>query len=130
MSNRPSRQELVSVELGTWLLGVDWAHLNDFMPVKDDRGNLLPFKVQSNSGFSAVVPAWRLGMLLDSPKVADSRHRWYMEQTEKLGRPAVTKTSAQPSDVAEKPAKDENPRHREDFTSLLGKAARTPPQDD
>ena len=75
-------------------------------------------------GMGTVVPANKLiEMLRDHPKMKRNRDK-YIEQ--RKAEKAATQDSALPAP----PATDENPTHREDFTSLLGKAARTPPQDD
>lgn len=58
---------------GPWLLGVNWAHMNDYMPAKEESGRELSFKVQSNSGMMAVVPSWKVAELLESTALAQQR---------------------------------------------------------
>ncbi len=52
----------------------------------------------------------------------------YMERI--VAETKETSFSEKPSDEAARPANDENPKHREDFTRLLGAAVRKPPQED
>lgn len=92
LSNRPSSPNLIAHEIGTWLLGIDWAHMNDFMAAVDDRGNQLGFKVRSNSGMMAVVPAWKLARLLDSTSVKGKRDEWYATQAKLFSRGFVSLT--------------------------------------
>jgi hypothetical protein len=58
-----------------WLLGVDWCHLNDPQPVLDADGEPLPggWRVRSNTGMAAVVPAWRLLDILNGAVLAKQR---------------------------------------------------------
>jgi hypothetical protein len=51
-------------QFGPVLLGVDWAHINEFLEVQDQGGKELPYKVRSNAGIMAVVPAWKLAELI------------------------------------------------------------------
>ena len=50
--------------MGPYLLGVDWSHINEYVDAKNDRGEILPFKIRSNSGMMGVVPVWKLQELL------------------------------------------------------------------
>jgi len=109
--------------LGPWLLGVDWSHINDYVDAKDDRGNKLPFKIRSNSGMMGVVPVWKLEELLFRQDVKDMRAK------DPRKKRAATPDAAS-KDVASRdsfpPASGENPKHREDFNSLLNAAVKTP----
>jgi Trypsin-like peptidase domain len=60
---------------GPFLLGVDWAHINDYADAKDDHGNTLPFRIRSNSGMMGVVPFWKLSELLFRHDVHNMRQR-------------------------------------------------------
>lgn len=133
-SNRPSKPQLTTEEMGPWLLGIDWAHLNDFMPARDQNNNELPFRVQTNSGMAAVVPAWCIAALLDDPSVKGARDKWLAEQEAKLGKPSVTKTGARDrakpavattSDASASSQPDE-PGHRERFNRLKALAVKPP----
>jgi hypothetical protein len=66
LSLRPESQELKS-EYNTWLLGVDWGHLDIMEEVVDEKHNKLKERlfVKRNSGKACVVPAWKLLELLD-----------------------------------------------------------------
>jgi hypothetical protein len=92
---RPNSAEVTTVGVGPWLLGVDWAHLNDYMPARDKHGHQLPFEVMANSGMMAVVPAWRLEELLMDPEL--KRRRQEEEDRTKASSPppAVSLDSAE-----------------------------------
>jgi hypothetical protein len=59
--------------IGPGLLGINWAHMNDFVSARDKEGRLLPYKVQSNSGMMAAVPAWKLAEMFDMPEIRKDR---------------------------------------------------------
>lgn len=120
-----------------FLLGVDWGHIVDQLEVEQRRISAVPSAAQApttisfvraNTGMNGVVPAWSLSELIKSSPIAENMRRHAKAE-------AVKKAAAGPStvvDVASVSAEDEkqNPRHREDFTSLLNAAAKTKPQDD
>ncbi|HVA07636.1 MAG TPA: hypothetical protein VNG12_12935 [Acidimicrobiales bacterium] len=60
----------------SWLLGIDWGHPGRTQPVLDADGNPVPqgLRVRTNTGLSAVVPAWKLATLLELPELVASRH--------------------------------------------------------
>jgi hypothetical protein len=63
---------------GPWLLGVDWGHINDWEPLRDEIGrpinpNPKAAQIRLNTGMMAVVPAWKLAEMLDQGPVADAR---------------------------------------------------------
>ncbi len=64
---------------GPWLLGVDWGHINDWEPIRNERGEPVnqtapkAQHVKMNTGMAAVVPAWKLAELLDSGPLAEYR---------------------------------------------------------
>ena len=60
---------------GPFLLGVDWSHINDYVDAQDDDGNVLSFKIRSNSGMMGVVPFWKLSDLLFRHDVHDIRQK-------------------------------------------------------
>src|SRR5262249_10550832 len=105
--------------LGPWLMGVDWCHINDYVDAKDPQGNKLPFRVRSNSGMMGVVPIWKLEELLSRDDV--KAHRMKNKRAAQ-----ATPDSAASRDSAGPQSSDENPKHREDFNSLLHAAARKP----
>jgi hypothetical protein len=118
---RISLGDKISLGAGPWFLGVDWAHINDYLPAKDDKGNDLPFRVRANSGMMAVVPAWRLHRFLMSEPMKQKRAK--IEAERDSGAPAATPDSLSETSP---PANDANPTHREDFTRLVSLAARKP----
>jgi hypothetical protein len=124
---RPKKPNSVeSRAYGPWFLGVNWGHLNEWKPVCDSSGRPIgntPMKVALNSGMMGVVPAWKLLEMLKHPKIIERRK----EEEKKLlgdGPPIASSDAAhvEPSP----PSSDVNPKHREDFTSLVNAAARKP----
>jgi hypothetical protein len=120
---------------GAWLLGVDWCHVNDHVPAYDEHGNELTFKVRANSGMMGVIPAWRLAEFLDCETLRNLRMAQAKEVLALRNKPTISVSfdSAREAHVEPAigpPATDENPTHREDFTRLLGAAARKPPRED
>ncbi len=83
--------------------------------VRARQGDVVPV------GVGIVVPAHKLIELLETPEMQENR-------TKRTPISFVKKTSV--SEPTAPPAKDENPNAREDFTSLLGEAARKRPRDD
>lgn len=65
-SLRPKTQAL-RTEYNTWLLGVDWGHLDIMEEVVDENHNRLKERlfVKRNSGKACIVPAWKLFELLE-----------------------------------------------------------------
>jgi len=55
-------------DIGPWLLGVDWGHLQRLEDVVDRNGGKHPdgLCVSSNTGMAGIVPAWKLYDLLYS----------------------------------------------------------------
>ena len=63
---------------GPWLLGVNWAYLNDRIRVHDKNGEDLREKYEgwntpSNTGMAAVTPVWVLAELLNSKDLKMAR---------------------------------------------------------
>lgn len=60
---------------GPFLLGITWSHMNDWWPVCDAQGRVVGYgqQVRGNSGMMAVVPAWKLQELLDTPLLKKDR---------------------------------------------------------
>ena len=127
-SVRPGGKTLTNRSFGPWLLGVDWGHIFDKQPVLNKYDKEMPekWRVRSNSGMVGVVPSWKLAeLLMDHPKLKAHRHQLeddsLAHEAEQTSGVEVDATSSEP------PTKDENPRHKEDFNSLLD-AAVTGPQ--
>ena len=124
---------------GPWLLGVDWCMLPSWEPVCDKGGEALRdgWMVPANTGMMGVIPSWRLYWLLMK---FDRVVNWCeASETEILKMQKKRPPSAIPTSAVERgktsdgdealPSSDENPIHREDFTRLLGAAARKPEQE-
>jgi hypothetical protein len=112
----------------TYLLGIDWAHLQNWECAQDDRGRELPdIRFPTNTGMMAVVPAWKLRELLMAPDLKAEREA---DEERELRRRNAPKVSLDASSVPATPPDDSNPDHLEDFTRLVDVAARKRPQGD
>jgi hypothetical protein len=110
------------------LLGVDWCHVQNFAHAIDEHGNKIPhIGVPENTGMMGVVPAWKLNALLDDPRENEMRD---MNEDAEIKRRRAPKVSLDVSQKSFPPANDENPNHREDFTRLVGAAARKRERED
>jgi hypothetical protein len=118
----------------TMLLGIDWAHIQNWETARDDRGIELPhIRFPSNTGMMAVVPAWKLDRMLDHPILKEQRLRLEDMVVRQRSAPKVATDIASdklPLPSVVPPASDENTNHREDFMRLVGAAARKPAQED
>jgi hypothetical protein len=102
------------------VLGVDFCHILNWTSAQDNRGQELPhIRLPLNSGMAGVIPAWRLQELIMSEKPVAQRKMAEESEIQRRNEPKAIVDSAIP------PANDANPKHREDFTRLLGAAART-----
>lgn len=112
-----------------WFLGVDWGHIFAREPVRTKDGKEHPdgLFLKSNSGVIGVAPAWKLSELLHSDRL---RHRRDEEERRVLEDEASRSQGVERDVASEPPTTDDNPRHREDFNSLLDAAVRRPPKDD
>jgi hypothetical protein len=110
------------------LLGVDWAHIQNYECAWDDNGHEIPhIRFPTNTGMMAVVPAWKLNELLDHPEMVRLRQ---MQEDREIQRRKAPKVATDLSAGVALPATDANPNHREDFTRLEALAARKPAQED
>jgi hypothetical protein len=113
-----------------WLIGVDWGHIKMWSPVcgLNEEPIGIGHQVNINSGMAGIVPAWKLLDLLMSDDMKKQ-----IREAEDLHLSAK-KSIAGAADIATSPAfspaTDENPTHREDFTRLVGAAARKREQED
>lgn len=113
---RPDHTIIVRMDqIGPALLGVNWAHMNDRVPAYDENGNELSYKVKSNSGMMAVVPAWKLGEMLDMPKLRQDR-----EARAAADRKRIANAAATPTDAAQ-------PRENKKFERTIRNMLSTPP---
>jgi hypothetical protein len=79
-------------------------------------------------GMGVVVPSYKIAETLNSEQLVRARREEYQRR---LDETAATNDILAPSSFsAPDYGKDENPRHKEDFTSLLNAAAKAKPQDD
>jgi hypothetical protein len=126
---------------GPWLLGIDYAYMNNWSPVCKEDGepvrptNPASLQVAANTGMAAVIPAWKLAELLDSGPLAQHRKEVEREvmEYEAKNPPVATLTGIErlnDTGGVSRPSDEANPTHREDFMSLLNAAAKTRPQGD
>jgi hypothetical protein len=110
------------------LLGIHWGQFPEKWELRDkskliqeSRRDLIVEGgyVEGMSGMTCVVPAWHIMEVFDMPILKKLRHP---------GIVAVEKARASEpkAESASPPASDANPTHREDFTRLVGAAARKP----
>jgi hypothetical protein len=128
------------------LLGIHWGQfperweLHNANALKEARKDLIVEGgyVKGMSGMTCVIPAWNILEVLKMPELVALREPEIADAKKRnLLRVQPERPSAKPSPVAESverrdapAAADENPQHREDFTSLLNAAAKKPPQGD
>jgi len=69
-SNSRSIGGLLLPGLGPWLMGIDWMHVHNEEPLRTADGKTFQDKsfVQSNNGIAGVIPAWKIGELLNTLK--------------------------------------------------------------
>jgi len=110
-----------------FLLGIDWSHLNYNSPVLDACMEKVdpPRFVKLNSGIAGVIPAWNIREVLYMEKFVEQR-----KESDNLEKRLRVDASTPSLDVIETENTSTNPRHREDFTSLLRAAAKMKPQGD
>jgi hypothetical protein len=111
--------------MAIWMFGV--GDRQDFMEhePKEQTERHGPSDADFNSGLSVVLPVQVILNFLQLPIVKEPRMATKQEREKRIRvRPISAKQHA------DLPATDENPNAREDFTSLLGAAARKQPQDE
>jgi len=115
---------------GPILLGVSFCYFGDRERVRTGATDkpMHDWYVRSNSGMMGVIPGWKLNDLIlgtELMKITDEIGKDLFEVSKKSG---VTLTSA--TEQEGDSSSDANPTHQEDFTRLVGVAARKPPQAD
>lgn len=104
-------------------LGIHWGPFPEELKAKDDAGK--KYTIRGVSGMTCATPAWRIADLLQIDEFRDKRI-----EREKMQSKDKKITSAPVAEISASRSSDENPSHREDFKSLLTKAAKTPSRDD
>jgi hypothetical protein len=113
------------------LLGIHWGQFPEKWEVKsrekpqntealiegDER------YIEGMSGMTLALPAWQLKDMLEMKKHADVRERHIKEARERFG-------SGPKTESASPPAADANPKHREDFNSLVVSAVKKRERED
>jgi len=117
-------------------LGLHWGQFPEAWEIKEGKApdtHAAPVSgndryIKGMSGMTLAVPAWDILEFLQMPQFELERKR-ELEDLRKTGRilHPVAETAEKTAEAA---ASDENPQHREDFTSLLNAAAKTKPQGD
>jgi len=98
-------------------VGTRKAEAYGMLPIVEGDNLVIP------SSMTTIVPAWRITELLETDKLKQRRE----EREEAQNKAHRSNFRAEASKAA---SESDNPAHKEDFTSLLNEAARTPPQDD
>jgi hypothetical protein len=86
--------------------------------------------VEGWSGMSCVSPAYEIMKVLQMPKVKEKREAKERGLVGVLGAAFRRPRDESVTDASSAPAKDANPQHREDFTSLISEAVRKQKRDD
>jgi hypothetical protein len=132
-----SKRINIPIQLGPWLLGIDFCHIRwdepvwsrlTKNPVSDD------WFIKSNTGMMGVVPAWKLHEVLEGPEMKPlfDKAKRFVEQTAKVESVVVLDAAdlSQQSSAESSSSDDANPHHLEDFTRLVDVAARKRPRGD
>jgi hypothetical protein len=121
----PRNKEGLEPDESSYLLGIDWCHLQSFDNAINEHGETLGhIRVPVNTGMMGVIPAWKLRELLDSKQVKEQRDMIAEREKNRREEPSVVLDAVLAA--ATRPSNDANPTHREDFTRLVGAAARKP----
>jgi hypothetical protein len=60
---------------GPYLLGIDWCHLNNLIPVINQDGKQVEgMKVRENTGMAGVVPAWKIMEVINAEELIVARN--------------------------------------------------------
>lgn len=110
-------------QLGPWLLGIDYCHIyGKELVFNSETGDPISnMHVRSNTGMMGVIPAWRLTDILEGPDIMAIVNN--LKAAVKRGKKKQDQASLDSASDAVR-TNDENPKHREDFTSLVNVAAR------
>ncbi len=73
----PGKSTKIIHEGRTFLIGIVWAHMDEYTRVVDKQDNVIndEWYVKYNTGMMAVVPAWRIIELLESDELAQKRQQ-------------------------------------------------------
>jgi len=127
------RMNSFQMQLGPWLMGVDYCHIRWDEPILSRRTQK-PINddwfIKSNTGMMGVVPVWKLTDIIEGVEMKSLLDA-AAEEAAKIAK----KDSKVELDVAnfsrsEPPTTADNPSHREDFNRLLGAAARKTKRED
>ena len=126
-------------EKGQWvtghtmkLLGIHWGQFPELWELKEgvkepesEAALITEGKyVKGLSGMTCVCPAWAILEVLNMPRLREIRERNDRQLEKQPGAlPAEGEVTISNGEL---PTKDENPRHREDFSRLLDAAAKGP----
>jgi len=88
----------------SFLLGVDWCHIQSFDNAQDEMGRELPhIRVPVNTGMMGVVPAWKLRELLESKEVNKQRDMIADREKNRRNEPNVVLDAVLAAAAARKP---------------------------
>jgi hypothetical protein len=110
----------------TVLLGLWQASWGELATDAHSKARNIPKDQKVPLGMGVVVPSSKIAETLNREDLVMARRQEYERRASKN---AAVMDSLPPSDTSPR-ASDANPNHREDFTRLVGAAARKPPQED
>jgi hypothetical protein len=110
-----------------YLLGVEWGYIVDKLEVYSPSANSASY-VRANTGMNGVVPAWKIQALIDGCPWIPMIDKYEESIIAQEGGSGVSLAAAPVGKEIAPALPDENPQHREDFTSLLNAAAKTRPR--
>jgi len=124
----PTNRPKMTFKAGPFLMGIDFCHLfNKDRVISDETGRPTnDCHVRSNTGMMGVIPMWRIMDVIDNPKMKKLRDQ--LEQDVKKIR--TSQVNLDTAGEVPPPANAVNPKHREDFNSLLDAAVKKPEQED
>jgi hypothetical protein len=108
--------------VGDLLLGIDCAHVPFWKPVYETvngQRRKTNYRVETNTGIAAVIPAWRLQKLLDEPTLMEKR-----KELDEQARAEDERESRAVSDVA---SDEDRVFTKADFEQALKKVAKKRP---
>ena len=118
------------------LLGIHWGQFPELWELKEKfredisaEGSMVVdgAYVEGLSGMTCVCPSHAIRKVLDMPKEQERRQATEQVMERALGSPDLIPRA---EIASEPPTTDENPRHKEDFNSLLDAAVKGPQSDD
>jgi hypothetical protein len=103
---------------GPWLLGINWGHMPFYGYVEEHGNKRLDLRVELNTGFACVLPAWKIMELLNVEELVKERRK--QDQRIAKRKELERREGAAVNDVAER----EDVFTQQDFEDALEKVTR------